>query len=209
VAAILAPFSSLGVGEAQFFVNAVDTQTKGVDIVINWLTEWLDGLLRLTGSANFTDTDVKSINVPQSIADEFTAGSTDAIADILFNREERNRLETALPRQAGTISARWTRDRVNIGVRTNYYGNVLYRPTDMANDEDFGAKVLLDVDLGYEISNGVILQVGANNILNTFPDKHTKDANYSSGNFPYSRRVTQFGMNGGFYYAKLAVALGN
>ena len=209
VAAILAPFSSLGVSQAQFFVNAVDTETKGVDVVVSYLTQWIEGTLRLTGSANFTDTDVTSINVPQSIADEFTAGSTDAIAGVLFNREERNRLETALPRQAGSISARWARDKVNVGLSGNYYGEVLYRPTTTANDEDFGAKVLLDVDLGYEVSSGVTLQIGANNVLNTFPDKHTKDANISSGNFPYSRRVTQFGMNGGFYYARLQFAFGS
>ena len=54
-----------------------------------------------------------------------------------------------------------------------------------------------------------MFQIGANNILNTFPDKHTKDANISNGNFPYSRRVTQYGMNGGFYYARLQFAFGS
>ena len=131
VATILAPFSSLGVSEAQFFANAVDTETKGVDVVVSYVTQWNGGTLNLTGSANFTDTDVTSINVPQSIADEFTAGSTSAIADVLFNREERNRLETALPRQAGSTSARWARGRVNVGLRGNYYGEVLYQPDEL------------------------------------------------------------------------------
>ncbi len=209
VAGILAPFASLGVSQAQFFVNAVDTETKGVDVVINYLTQLMDGSLNLTGSANFTKTEVKSINVPQSIADRFTMGSTDAIADVLFNREEFNRLETALPRQAGSVSARWTRGRVNVGLSGNYYGKIFYRPTNTANDEEFGAKVLFDANAGYEVTNGVTLQVGANNIFNTFPDKHQKDANISSGNFPYSRRVTQYGMNGGYYYAQLRVFLGS
>jgi hypothetical protein len=40
-------------------------------------------------------------------------------------------------------------------------------------------------------------------VLNTFPDKQTKDANISSGRFVYSRNVSQFGQNGGFYYGKL------
>jgi len=208
VADILAPFASLGVSQAQFFANAVDTETFGVDIVANYLTQLADGSLNLTASLNFTDTEVKSINVPQSMADRFTSGDTDAIAGVLFNREERNRLETALPRQAGTVSGRWTRDRFNAGVRANYFGDVLYRPTNPDNDEDFGAKTLFDVDIGYEIQQGVMLIIGANNIFNTFPDPHLKDANYSSGNFPYSRRVTQFGMNGGFYYARVAFTLG-
>ena len=209
VADILAPFASLGVSQAQFFVNAVDTETFGTDIVVNYLTQLQGGALNLTGSVNFTKTDVKRINVAQSIADRFTSGDTDAIAGVLFNREERNRLETALPRQAGTVSARWTRDRFQAGARANYYGDVLYRPTNPDNDEDFGAKTLFDVDLGYEVSQGVTLIVGANNVFNTFPDRHAKAANISNGNFPYSRRVTQFGMNGGFYYARVAFTLGS
>ncbi|MFV1987429.1 MAG: TonB-dependent receptor domain-containing protein [Gemmatimonadota bacterium] len=209
VADILAPFSSLGVSQAQFFANAVDTETFGLDVVVNYLTEFQAGTLNLTGSANFTSTEVTSINVAQSIADRFTQGNTDAIASTLFNREERNRLETALPRQAGTVSARWARGKINTGIRGNYFGGILYRPTNPDNDEDFGAKVLFDADIGYELWRGVTVQVGANNILNTFPDKHQKAANISNGNFPYSRRVTQFGMNGGFYYARVKFALGN
>jgi len=209
VATILAPFASLGVSQAQFFANAVDTETKGVDVVVNYVTQLADGSLSLTGSVNFTETEVKSINVPQSIADRFTMGSTDAIAGVLFNREEFNRLETALPRQAGSVSARWTRGRFNLGASGNYYGKIFYRPTNEANDEEFGAKVLVDTSIGYELANGVTFQVGGNNVLDTFPDKHTKDANIGSGNFPYSRRVTQFGMNGGYYYARLGVVLGS
>jgi iron complex outermembrane receptor protein len=206
---ILAPFASLGVSQAQFFANAVDTRTVGVDIVANYVTQWLDGSLGLTGSVNFTDTEVRAINVAQSIEDRFPQGSSDDIAKVLFNREERNRLETALPRQAGQASARWARDRWNLGLRGTYYGSVLYRPTNPDNDEDFGARTLFDVDVGFELRQGVMLQVGANNVFDTFPDKHMKDSNYSSGNFPFSRRVTQFGMNGGFYYARVQFTLGN
>lgn len=205
---ILAPFSALGVSQAQFFANAVDTETFGVDVVVNYITDWAGGTLNLTGSANVTDTDVTDINVPQSIADRFTAGSTDAIATVLFNREERNRLETALPTENATISARWDRDRVNLGLRGNFFGEVLYRPTNPTNDEDFGAKVLVDADVAVELREGIMLQVGANNVFNTFPDEHEKAANISDGNFPFSRRVTQFGIGGGFYYARLEFALG-
>ncbi|MGH7577615.1 MAG: hypothetical protein ACREM1_21145 [Longimicrobiales bacterium] len=49
--------------------------------------------------------------------------------------------------------------------------------------------------------------MGGNDVLNTFPDKHQQEANYSNGQFPFSRRVTQFGLNGAFYYARLEVTL--
>jgi iron complex outermembrane receptor protein len=49
--------------------------------------------------------------------------------------------------------------------------------------------------------------VGADNVFNTFPDQNKKDANISLGRFIYNRNVTQFGWNGGFYYAKLQMII--
>ena len=74
------------------------------------------------------------------------------------------------------------------------------------NDQTFSAQTLFDLDFSYEVMPGAKISVGANNILNTFPDKHN-DANISDNRFIYSRRVTQFGMNGGFYYTRLTLDL--
>jgi iron complex outermembrane receptor protein len=72
-----------------------------------------------------------------------------------------------------------------------------------ANDQVFGAKVLFDADLGYQFTKNLQLTVGADNLLDTYPDPNTKAGNINSGRFVYNRNVTQFGWNGGFYYAKL------
>ncbi len=58
-----------------------------------------------------------------------------------------------------------------------------------------------------ELLGGVRLAVGGSNLFNTYPDQQVKPANVSFGRFIYSRSVTQFGMNGGFYYARLALSL--
>ncbi len=161
------------------------------------------------GPANFTDTEVKRINVPAEMAVVF-AGSGFDVESALFNREEQNRLETALPRQKGAVSAKYAIDRFTVIGRANYFGDVLYRPATTPvgdNDEDFGGKTLFDLDVSYEILDGVRLTVGANNIFNTFPDQHEDTDNLSSGRFPYSRRVTQFGMNGGYYYGRIQLTL--
>ena len=92
--------------------------------------------------------------------------------------------------------------------RATYYGSIEYHhPTNPATDEHFGAKTLFDLDLSYELRGGVRLAVGGNNIFNTYPDQQVKPANISLGRFIYSRRVTQFGMNGGFYYARMQLSL--
>ncbi len=207
VAGILQPFARDGVGAAQFFANAVDTRTNGVDIVAAYETSAGPGTLTLQGAANLTDTEVLRINIPQAVADTFAGGDLNAVANTIFNREERNRLEDALPRVKGSFSARYAVDRFTFKARGTYYGSIEYKPSAAADDETFGAKTLFDLDVGYELRQGVRVSVGGTNILNTFPDRHLKPSNYSNGRFPFSRRVTQFGMNGGFYYARLQLTL--
>jgi len=108
-----------------------------------------------------------------------------------------------VPHQKGFAAARYTISGVSALVRADYYGKVSYKADDAANDETFGAKVLFDVDFGYQATKNIYFGVGADNLFNTFPDRQTKDANISFGRFIYSRNVSQFGMNGGFYYGKL------
>jgi len=205
---LLAPFARLGVTTAQFFTNAVDTRTTGLDIVVTHSRTLAGGTLSLTGSANFTKTEVEQVNVPQAMADTFTAGNLPAVRGILLNREDRNRLEDALPREKGGLAARWARGRFAGLARATYYGTIFYRhPNGPANDERFGAKTLFDLDLSYEVRGGVRLAIGGSNIFNTYPDQQVHPTNSSLGRFIYSRRVTQFGMNGGFYYTRVRVSL--
>jgi iron complex outermembrane receptor protein len=208
VAQILTPFQAQGVTTAQFFANAVDTKTLGADVVVAYATALGGGTLNLTGSANFTKTDVERVNVPQAMADSFASGNLDTVRIRILNPEDRNRLEDGLPRRKSSVQARWQRGRFGVVGRATYYGPIEYHhPTNPANDEHFGAKTLVDLDLSHELVSGMRLAVGGSNIFNTYPDQQVKPANVSAGRFIYSRRVTQFGMNGGFYYARVALSL--
>jgi iron complex outermembrane receptor protein len=208
VAQILLPFQAQGVTTAQFFTNSVDTKTVGVDLVASYATALGGGTLNLTGSATFTKTEVERVNVPQVMADSFASGNLDTVRVRILNPEDRNRLEDGLPRQKGSVQARWQRGRFGALARATYYGPIAYHhPTNPANDEHFGAKTLFDLDLSYELRGGVRVAAGGSNIFNTFPDQQMKAANISFGRFIYSRRVTQFGMNGGFYYARVQLTL--
>ncbi len=119
VAEILKPFEKAGVSQAQFFANAVDTKTKGLDIVAAYNARAGEGKLTFTASANFTDTEVDTTNVPQQMANIFGGGDLDAVRKTLFNREERNRLEDALPHQKFTCSIRYDLKRFAGMVRAN------------------------------------------------------------------------------------------
>ncbi|HYT03844.1 MAG TPA: TonB-dependent receptor [Gemmatimonadales bacterium] len=204
---ILAPFQNQGVTTAQFFTNSIDTRTTGLDLVAAYARGLGHGTLTLTGSANFTKTEVLRVNVPQSMADTFRTNLT-TIRNRILNPEDRNRLEDALPRAKGSVTARYASGQFAGLARATYYGAIEYHhPTDPTLDEHFGAKTLFDVDLSYQLRGGVRLGVGGSNVFNTYPDPQVKAANVSFGRFVYSRRVTQFGMNGGFYYTRLQLTL--
>jgi iron complex outermembrane receptor protein len=207
VARILQPFQAQDVTFAQFFTNAVDTRTTGLDLVVTYATGLGPGTLNVTASANLTKTEVRRVNVPQAMADTFRTPSLTSVRDRILNREDRNRLEDALPREKGAISARYASGRLSGLVRATYYGGIVYRGATPTNDEHFGAKTLVDADLAYDVAGGVRLGVGASNLFNTFPDQQKVSGNLNGGRFIYSRRVTQFGMNGGYYYARVALSL--
>ena len=199
VAQILAPFP--GVSQAQFFANAVDTDTAGADIVADWQTAVADGTLTVTAAANLSFTKVTDVHIPESLAAKFTDAAQ--LRTFFFGRLAENRLESAVPQRKGTAAARYAVHGFSGLVRANYYGPVFFRPDQAKDDEEFGAKVLFDVDLGYQATRNTYVSIGGDNVLNTFPDKQKQDANISFGRFIYSRNVSQFGQNGGFYYAKL------
>jgi iron complex outermembrane receptor protein len=206
---ILMPFA--GVTQAQFFANAIDTDTQGLDVVADYALDTGAGTVTLSAAANFTKTEVKDIHIPNSLRDRFAAtGDPKDLAQLttyFFGRLAQNRIEDTVPHQKGTAAVRYNFKQLSAIVRGNYYGRVHYKSDPGAGgiftDENLGARILYDIDLGFQITKNVQFTVGADNVLNTFPEQQTNPANLSFGRFVYSRNATQFGQNGGFYYGKL------
>jgi iron complex outermembrane receptor protein len=207
VGPILAPFP--GVTRAQFFANAVDTDTQGLDAVVDYAVRTGGGTLSFSGAANFTKTMVTDVRIPQSLQDRFMelGGDPALLRTYFFGRLAKNRLEDSLPHQRGTASVRYAFRGWSALVRGNYYGRIRYKSDPNAsggyNDELFGAKTLFDINLGIPITRRAHFTLGADNVFNTFPDKQKDPVNINLGRFQYSRFVSQFGMNGGFYFGKL------
>jgi len=211
IAEIVAPFP--GVGATQFFVNAVDTTTNGVDVVLDYSHLLPHGVVKLTAAANFTSTTVDAVNVPESMEQRFgsIAGGPDRVRQLFLGRYGENRLEDLLPRQKGTLGVRWDSGHWSSGLRANYYGPTEYRSDTTSEetgeylDESFGAKVTFDVDVGYRVG-GLWWSIGANNVLNTFPDKVKRAENQLNGSFIYSpvsnSAGAPYGTDGAFYYVR-------
>jgi iron complex outermembrane receptor protein len=215
ISAILAPFP--GVAAAQFFVNAVDTTTDGVDVVVDYSHRLAKGSLKATAAANFTNTTVDDVHVPASMVENFSAvaGSDVRVRELFLGRYGENRLEDVLPRQKGTFGLRWDYGGLSAGGRANYFGPTEYKsdtrvdaadPTMGFLDESFGAEVTFDVDVGYRIG-GLSWSVGANNVFNNFPDELKRPENRYFDSFLYSPASVPagaaYGIDGAFYYVRV------
>ena len=67
--------------------------------------------------------------------------------------------------------------------------------------ELYSGKGLLDTEVGFLLVNGVTVSLGAQNILNTYPDVNPLAA---SGTGNYYGQFSPFGFNGAFYYGRLS-----
>ena len=212
IADILAPFA--GVNSAQFFTNAIDTETTGVDIVADWVKDFSGGSqLKVSAGLNFNETELDGApRVPATLANAIGAA---AAADTLYSRKEIIWMEDGQPEDRYLLSLVYNLDRFTATVIGNWFGEVTSsesasRSCEAAGDcadQTFGGEWLVDIVFDYQVADSTILTFGVNNLFDTTPDLDQFANN--SGIFTFSRRTAPFGFNGGFYYMALNMSFGN
>ena len=191
IAALLAPFGANG---ARFFTNAIDTRTRGVDLMANYrLPLRAAGDLRLRAGYSHDRTEiVGSVATPPQLA---------GFDSVLFDRIERRRIECGQPGDNARVGGEWRRRRLGVNVNAARYGafcsTVTLNPVD---DQEYGAKWLTDVEVSFREA-GFTLAAGIQNLLNVFPDRNTTVNSFNGiQTFP---SASPFGMNGRALYARI------
>jgi iron complex outermembrane recepter protein len=203
-------------GVVNYFTNGFDVSSKGIEAVANYRTELMGGPLSFTFAYSYNNLKAKNIKL-----------STQNIP--LVSSQQAYNIANLAPQHRITASANWQIDNFTINARANYYGEwsnaleynlVAATPATAANpfppapaSQIFGAKTLFDLDVSYTLAEHFTLTLGANNIFNTFPDKikaspinpiYRATGGLNDGQV-YPRSGGPFGMNGGFYYARLRI----
>lgn len=199
--------ASATASSAQFFVNAADTVTDGVDLVATYDVSLSgDQQLRLSAAANWTKTVVEEGSVVSSI------GSVDV--GPLITRQDISIIEEWQPKSRINFTANYQTGPWALIARLNQFGSytVCEGACDSAaNRQTYGAKWLTDLQLTYTLNEAVALTVGANNLFDVTPDLNQIGQARagdilgivsSPGVFQYSRRSAPFGFNGGYWYAR-------
>ena len=184
---------------ASFFANAINTETRGLDLVVTYASKLGPGNFR----ADLTGTITKTERVGAIKASPKLVGKE----SIYFSESNRLFLEESVPREKAGLTLTYGINKINFFVRNVYFGDVTEATNDPLTQQVYDSKVITDLSIGYRFVKNLRLTVGANNLLDVYPDK-TIDVPTTGGNqFIYSRRATQFGYNGRFLFARLELTL--
>jgi iron complex outermembrane receptor protein len=201
------------VNAARFFVNGVDTRTRGLDLVATYRMPMVfDGRLNLTAGLNLNKTKIRKVlAAPGALAE------VDNL--ILFGRQESLRLVKGQPRNKINLSADYERDWLGVTLRSTRYGEALDAgaPASGVQDIHLAAKWITDLEFRFKpMGDRLTLALGGNNIFDIYPTNTPRGQAIDpvSGlpvNLPSTRYVTPFsnfspfGFNGRFLYGRVSV----
>lgn len=185
-----------GVGGGRFFINGVDTETRGVDIIANYRLLTQDfGKFNFTLGANFNETEVTKVPTVPGLA------AWGYAADGLFSRVNKLTFERGTPKDKFSFSTDWALSRYGVTFRAIRYGEVLSPDAVAANDLILEPKTVLDLEGRVKLSEKIKLAIGADNITDVYPTKTPASLNTTS-NTPFSN-LSPFGRSGRYVYGKI------
>jgi iron complex outermembrane receptor protein len=195
VTALLAPFA---VTQARFFINGVETRTRGIDAVVHYLLETdAAGKFDFTGAANVNSTDVLSVKT----------GTSSLPGVVLFSRQNQLRYEEGTPKNKIVLGTDWTYPvsfgAFGIDLRGTRYGKVLSPGTAADGSLDFhiDSATVVDLSVHADIHDHWTAAIGADNLLDQYPNKLPPLLN-TTGATGFSQ-FSPFGFNGRFVYARV------
>ena len=185
----------------QFWTNAVNTQTKGLDVVFTERVKLGPGNASFSLASNFTQTRVVGgINTNSAIdaasnnpsKTDNTKNPANDLGNILFDRQQRARLEEGQPQSKINLTGSYSLKKFDFQVRAVRFGKTLYlnsvdpaalqsngtywNDVGLGTDQTFSAKITTDVIVTYKVITGASVTIGATNLFDVYPDRIYIDA---------------------------------
>jgi iron complex outermembrane receptor protein len=220
-----------GIGDAQFFANAVNTTNRGIDIVLDYKTRWGKEHFNALLAGNIQNLNIDKINVPATFRHSASDSAT------FFSDREQYFLKASAPKAKFTLNLEYGVNKFSLGTRFTYYGDVKelgfgetstpasapdqffpYVTLDNGGAAvpeifDFKPKVTTDVYVSFKINKTISWTAGVDNLFNVHPDKDIVPGSLNptngSSSFGDSEsggpfEAVQMGFNGMRIFTKLA-----
>lgn len=199
--AIQQEFDKNNVNAAQFFANSIDTETKGLDLVISHSYK--------RESLRFNNDFAINFNKTKKVGDIHASDllKNAGLDTTYFGERSRVYLEDSVPKVKASLSHSLTWNDFTFYLRNTYYGKVYGADGINGNIYEhqlISDKIISDLSIGYNISKNFNLTIGTNNLLDIYPTKNVASST-NNDQFIYSRSTSQFGQNGRYVFSKLTV----
>jgi iron complex outermembrane receptor protein len=176
----------LGVSTAQFFANAVNTTNTGIDFVADYQKKISNTeRFKLLFVANFQGITIDEVHIPDAL------NTNEYNANTFFNDREKYFLKASAPKSKFSTSFDYTKNKVSIGARVTYFGDVALTGFGVNGDGinpqvpadadatgntlvpeifNYKGKFTTDLYMNLQMSKKASLIIGADNIFNVHPD---------------------------------------
>lgn len=171
--------------QVDFFTNAYNTRTQGLDVVGTYVTGLYEGTLTLGAAANFN----------------FTAVTK---TDGTFSESTVVTMERHLPNTTFSLSAGYRYGDMSVTGKLRFYGPWTDVSGNASGDiyQRFGTMALFDLSASYDITEHLKAEIGAENLFDSYPERATYQA---SRGLKYSRNAP-YDTDGGQYFVRLGVS---
>jgi iron complex outermembrane receptor protein len=210
--AVEAILQSKGFGNvetAQYFTNALDTRTTGVDLTGTWRIPVPEGQrLEVSGVFNWTRNRILNVKEPLELA------GTGAVLFDPYASGGKIALEKERPDWRTTLSAEHGHGPFHALLRYSLYGPYTTSQLSGVGPEGgcadcvqrIGSAGLLDAEVGHLLPGNLNISVGVKNLLDKYPDRLNADNSFGIFLYP---QPSPFGYNGRFVYTKVEMTIGH
>ena len=180
---------------AKYFTNDFDTNTQGLDVVVNYgfsINDWQNTLLF---AYNWTDTQVERVTLYPALVDGVIVMQPN------LTHARIRMLEDNLPAHRGNITLEQAVGDWALTWRLNYYGAFYEDHLDASAGMDIEGEALttFDAQVAWQFSPHVRATLGAQNLFDSLPDINPFSGEVGALYPPTSPS----GINGAFYYLGL------
>ena len=162
-----------GLSDLSFFVNALDTKTSGIDVVIGYnKIEAGNGKLGFNLSGNYVIENARdgAVKNPASVA---------ATGQSVVNATQEALFFTSRPETKWILGTTYEINKWGLNLNNTYFGKTTFKQQGMDSNlrTEFTPKVVTDLGINYNATEKLTIALNVNNIFDVLPEWSFKAEN--------------------------------
>lgn len=152
--------ADLKVDQAKFFSNAVDTKSKGVDVILNYTTDLGPGKLSTTLAGNYNEMEITNVHTPSQLAGK---------EDVFLSPRERAFILASAPKTKINLNLNYKVQKFNANLQLVRFDKVTLIGYNGPDDfQVYTPRVTTDFSFVYDFTKNFSWTIGGKNIFNRY-----------------------------------------